>query len=157
MNPLLFANLGTQRRLLRSGTAYGMERVVVNVFCALQGFGGVLAVSFWWKLGSEIPAVVGVVPNQVIFAYRVLPVAAGLANLLLVLMGWALARAFLDMADASIAISLHGSGGRATAPVLTPGPRPSGGSEAWPEPPKPLIPTAEEPRPEERKYMPGGR
>jgi hypothetical protein len=155
MNPLLFANLGTQRRLLQSGTAFGMERVLVNVLFGFVAVGGIFGVFVFLQMGDAYSGVPGV-PDSVVFAYRVLPVLAGLVYTMGVVVTWALIRVFLDMADASVAISLGGPEREAVA-APAPAPRPrAGGESAWPERPRPLVPFAEAPKPEDVKYMPGG-
>lgn len=152
MNPLLFANLGSQRRLLEFGSAYATERVVLNIVAGAAAIGCIVGSAIVFKVIGDVPFPL---PEGLIMLERIELVAGVLVALGTTYLGWAFMRAFLDMADASIAISLGGSEQQAAAPP--PAPRPRGGSRAWPEPPKPLIPVAEDDTPEDRKYMPSSR
>jgi len=137
MNPLLFANLGNQRRLLESGSAYATERLVLNIVAAASAVGWTLSVAVAVKILGDAPYPM---PEGMIILERVGLVVAGLVSLAGTYLGWAFVRAFLDIADASIAISLHGSEQEPVPPAPTPTPRSRRGGESWPEPPKPLVP-----------------
>lgn len=152
MNPLLFANLSKQRRLLESGSAYATERLVVNIVAAVLALTCVAYAGFLIMLVGRL---LYSLPDGVILLERVGCVLLGAVGLGVTYVGWALMRALLDMADASIAISL-GGGEQEPAPP-PPAPRGRSGGDSWPKPPKPLIPTAEDVGAEDRKYMPGGR
>ncbi len=154
MNSLLFANLGGQRRLLESGSAYATERLVLNIVAAAGAVGCAVAFGLAIRFVGDAPFPL---PDGMIVLERAALMVLSLVSLAGVYLSWALIGAFLDIADASIAISLQGSEGQTVPPGPLPAPRSRGGGGAWPEPPKPLIPTAEEARPEDRKYMPGGR
>ena len=153
MNPLLFANLRNQRRLLESGTAYATARLLINVlFCVavvgnvVGGFVLVVLVEGPW---SAIP---GGAPSGMVFAFRALVTFGTLLSLAVGFASWLTLRAFFDIADACIAISLQRPEEPTPALQSSPSPRPS--PAHWPEPPKPLIPIPEPVNPQDAKYMP---
>ena len=73
MNPLLFANLRTQRRLLESGTAYATARLLITIlFCvAVVGnvIGAFIILAAFEAMWSAAP---GGAPSGMVFAFRVL-------------------------------------------------------------------------------------
>jgi hypothetical protein len=153
MNPLLFANLSTQRRLLESGTAYAAARLAVNIVFVLAGIAGVIVgylyirVHAWSSLNGG-----GFLPGDFVFGVWALGIVSELAWLAGLYVAWVAARAFFDMADACLAISLHGPEQQVLPADSGRGPRQGGGS--WPEPPKPLVPGPEAVQPGDAKYLP---
>ena len=154
MNPLLFANLSNQRRLLESGTAYATARLVINIGFALIAATGVVYAFIWLRMsGGLLLGGSGLLPDDLLFAIRALFIICPLAFLAALYVSWTAVRAFFDIADACILISLRGSEER---PASSPGsPAPRTGGESWPEPPKPLIPIPETAN-LDSKYMPKG-
>jgi hypothetical protein len=155
MNPLLFANLSNHRRLLESGTAYGTARLVLNIGFILAGITGVVAAYVWvTTFGGLLLATGGALPDAMVLVNRVLLTGGVLAYVACIYVTWVAVRAFFDIADACLAISLNGPEVHALPSDGDRGPRQGGGD--WPEPPKPLIPTPAAVKPEDAKYLPKG-
>ena len=155
MNPLLFMNLSTQRRLLESGTAYGAARVAVNVAFSLFGIVGIVGAFVWVSMfGRLLVASGGALPDGAVFLNWVMLAGGGLAYAAGVYAAWAAARAFFDIADACLAISLKGSEEHSLPSESVRSPRQGG--DNWPEPPEPLIPIPGTAKPEDARYLPKG-
>jgi hypothetical protein len=121
VNPLQYADLSTQRRLLESRSAYATARVVVNIFFTIAAVGGLLGGFFEFRvLGEAIVNSSGPFTSGWLFVFRALICLLIPLYIALLYLGWVAARVFFDIADACLAISMQSS------------------SEPEPSPPRPL-------------------
>ncbi len=103
MNKLLFTNLSNQRALIRSGTAYEASRWIINIFLVLQAGSAV----FFAALLLMAPGFAGGRFYDLPLSYRIMVIFGLISFLAVNYLAWAVAQAFFDIADASIALTVQ--------------------------------------------------